>query len=160
ELLRMNYVRSEAASPLGDFQFLQGYTSRTASNDGTGNVLATMLLGLPNQGNRQVTPTRIDGQQYAASFYTQADLRMRPNLTLNLGIRYEIAPPLSDTRHQISSIDYSKVPWPTAIFVNGPLATYKPTLFTCGLGGYPEGCAYTDKNNWSPRLGVVWSPRA
>src|SRR5262249_46352225 len=29
-----------------------------------------------------------------------------------------------------------------------------------GFGGYPEGCAYTDKNNWSPRIGLSWSPMA
>jgi hypothetical protein len=157
ELLRLDYVRSEAASPLGDFQFLPGYTSRTASNDGTGNALATMLLALPNQGNRQVTPTRIDGRQHSASFYAQNDWRVHSRLTLNLGLRYEIAPPLYDTRNQISSIDYRNVPWPPAIFQNGPLAFYKPTLFTCGLGGYPKGCAYSDKNNWSPRVGIAWS---
>ncbi len=158
EILRLNYVRSEAAAPQGDFQFLAGYTSRTAANDGTGSSLATMLLGLPNQGNRQITPTRIDGEQYVGSFYTQSDLRISRRLTLNLGVRYEIAPPPYDTRHQISSIDYSKVPWAATILATGPLATWKPTLFTCGLGGYPEGCAYTDKNNWSPRLGLVFNP--
>jgi hypothetical protein len=157
EVLRLNYVRSEAAAPLGDFQFLTGYTSRTASNDGTGNALATMLLGLPNQGNRQVTPTRIDGQQYAASVYVQNDYRIHSKLVLNFGLRYEIAPPISDTRKQIASIDYRNVPWPTQIFLTGPLATARPTLFTCGLGGYSQGCAFTDKNNFSPRVGIAWN---
>jgi hypothetical protein len=157
EVLRLNYVRSEAAAPLGDFQFLAGYTSRTAANDGTGNALATMILGLPNQGNRQVTPTRIDGVQHAASFYAQSDFRVRPNFTVNVGLRYEISPPVWDTRRQIASVDYRNVPWPTQIFQTGPLGTFKPTLFTCGLGPYPRGCAYTDKNNFSPRLGVVWN---
>lgn len=160
ELLRINYVRSEAAAPTGDFQFLQGYTSRTASNDGTGNALATMLLGLPNQGNRQITPTRIDGEQYALSLYAQSDLRLRPGLTVNLGLRYELAPPLYDRRRQIASIDFRQVPWPTQIFATGPLATFRPTLFTCGLGGYPKGCAYTDYNNFSPRVGISWTPTA
>lgn len=159
EALRLNYVRSEAAAREGDFQFLTGYTSRTASNDGTGNALATMLLALPNQGNRQVTPTRIDGEQYSMSLYIQSDIRVRPNLVLNVGLRYELAPPLYDTRKQIASIDYSKVPWAAQILETGPLATYKPTLFTCGLGGYPRGCAYTDKNNFSPRIGVAWTVR-
>jgi hypothetical protein len=157
ELLRLNYVRSEAASPLGDFQFLPGYTSRTASNDGTGNVLATMLLGLPNQGNRQITPTRIDGEQYASSFYAQNDLRVTSRLVLNLGLRYEYAPPVSDTRRQISSIDYRDVPSAAQLAQFGPRATFRPTLFTCGLGGYPAGCAYTDKNNFSPRVGLAWN---
>jgi hypothetical protein len=154
EFLRMDYNRSEAASPLGDFQFLQGYTSRTASNDGTGNALATMLLALPNQGNRQVVPTRLDGRSHFAAFYVQDDMRLTKRITLSLGLRYEIAEPLWDTRGQAASIDFRDVPWPPAIFQNGPLAFYRPTLFTCGLGGYPKGCAYMDKNNFSPRIGI------
>lgn len=154
ELLRMDYNRAEAASPLGDFQFLQGYTSRTASNDGTGNALATMLLALPNQGNRQVVPTRLDGRSHFAAFYIQDDMRLSRRLTLSLGLRYEIAEPLWDTRGQAASIDFRDVPWPPAIFENGPLAFFRPTLFTCGLGGYPKGCAYMDRNNFSPRVGI------
>lgn len=157
EILRTNYVRSEAAAPTGDFQFLQGYTSRTAANDGTGNALATMLLGLPNQGNRQITPTRIDGEQYALSLYVQDDIRLSRKLTLNVGLRYEVAPPIYDTRKQIASVDYSKVPWPTEIFATGNTGVLRPTLFTCGLGIYPKGCAYTDKNNFSPRVGIAWN---
>lgn len=157
ELIRLNYVRSEAAAPLGDFQFLNGYTSRTASNDGTGNTLATMLLGLPNQANRQITPTRIDGEQYSTSLYVQNDIRVSPTLIVNLGLRYEIAPPVYDTRRQIASVDYRDVPWAAQLVEFGPRATFRPTLFTCGLGGYPQGCAYTDKNNFSPRVGLAWN---
>jgi hypothetical protein len=154
EWLRLDYNRSEAASPLGDFQFLQGYTSRTASNDGTGNALATMLLGLPNQGNRQVVPTRLDARQNSFALYLQDDIRLHARLSLNLGLRYELAEPLWDRRGQMASIDFSKVPWPTQIFAKGRLNFYRPTLFTCGLGGYPKGCAFTDKNNFAPRLGL------
>jgi hypothetical protein len=154
EFLRMDYNRQEAASPLGDFQFLQGYTSRTASNDGTGNALATMLMALPNQGNRQVVPTRLDGRSHFAAFYVQDDIRLTRRVTFSLGLRYEISEPLWDTRGQAAGIDFRDVPWPPAIFENGPLAFYRPTLFTCGLGGYPKGCAYMDKNNFSPRVGI------
>lgn len=156
EIVRLEYNRAEAASPLGDFQFLVGYTSRTAANDGTGNVLATMLLGLPNQGNRQVVPTRLDARQQSGALYVQDDFRIGSKLTLNLGLRYELAEPLYDRRGQMSSIDYSKVPWSTQIFAEGRLGFYKPTLFTCGRGGYPKGCAYIDKNNFAPRVGISW----
>ncbi len=158
EVLRVNFNRSEAAAPQGDFQFLQGYTSGKAANDGTGNVLATMLLALPNQGSRQVTPTRIDGQQYAGAAYVQDDIRVNRKLTLNAGLRYEIAPPMADTREQLAGIDFRNLPSPRAIFAEGRLGYYRPTLFTCGLGGYPAGCAYTDKNNFAPRLGLAWTP--
>jgi hypothetical protein len=158
ELLQINYSRYETPNPLGTFNFNNGYTSRTASNDNTGSAIASMLLGIPNQASRSIGPKSLTGRQWASGFYAQDDFRLRPNLTLNLGIRYELAPPIHDLHHQLSSIDFSNVPSPQAIFANGPLAKYKPTLFVCGQGGYPDGCAYTDYNNVSLRVGLAWSP--
>ena len=158
EVLRIQYDRFETPNPLGTFNFTTGYTTRTASNDNTGNALASMLLGLPQQASRSIGPKELYGRQWATAYYVQDDFRVLPNLTLNIGLRYELAPPMSDARHGLSSIDFSKVPSPQYIFANGPLATYKPALFTCGEGGYPGGCAYTDYNNVSPRLGLAWSP--
>ncbi len=157
EIMRLDYNRGEAASPIGDFQFTQGYTSRTAANDGTGLTLATMLLGLPNQGNRQIVPTRVDARQHSTAFYIQDDWKILPKLTLNLGLRYELSEPLWDTREQMASIDFSRVPWPTTIFAEGRTNFYRPTLFTCGRGGYPKGCAFMDQNNFAPRFGLAWN---
>ena len=157
EVLRIQYDRFETPNPLGTFNFTTGYTTRTAANDNTGNALASMLLALPQQASRSIGPKELYGRQWATAYYAQDDFRVLPNLTINLGLRYELAPPMSDARHGLSSIDFSKVPSPQSIFANGPLATYKPSLFTCGEGAYPAGCAYTDYNNFSPRLGVAWS---
>ncbi len=158
EVYWLQYNRIEAPNTLGNYQFTNGFTTRTARADGTGDALASMLLGLPAVANRAVGPSRIDGRQRVLSAYVQDDYKLRPNLTLNLGVRYEYAPPVWDAHQQMSSIDYSNVPGPQAIFANGPLATYKPTLFICGQGGTPRGCAYTDKNNFAPRVGIVYSP--
>src|SRR5262249_18431235 len=133
-----------------------GYTSRTAANDGTGNALASMMLGLPQLGNRAVGPSTIAGRQPAFSTYFQDDWRATDRLTLNLGLRYELWPPMYDANGQMASIDYSKVPTPQQIFANGPLATYMPTVFVCGQNGYPKGCAYTDKTNVAPRIGFAF----
>jgi hypothetical protein len=45
EFLWTEYNREEVPSALGTFTLSPGYTSRTASNDNTGNSLATFLLG-------------------------------------------------------------------------------------------------------------------
>ncbi|MFN3322909.1 MAG: TonB-dependent receptor domain-containing protein [Bryobacteraceae bacterium] len=159
DLMRQQYNRIESANLLGQYQFSAGFTTRTASNDGTGHILASYLLGLPQQGNRSVGPSRIDARQPSMGLYFQDDIRVRSNLTLNLGLRYELAPPFYDHREQMGSIDYRNVPAPQDIFAEGRLAFYKPTFFICGQSGTPRGCAYTDRNNFSPRVGIVWSPQ-
>lgn len=156
EIYRLKYNRYEAPAVLGNYQYTAGFTTRTARNDGTGDSLASLILGLPQVANRTIGPDRIDGRQHTYSGYIQDDFRVRANLTLNLGIRYELAPPLYDVHQQISSIDYSNVPSPGAIFAEGRTGFYSPKLFVCGQGGYPRGCAYTDYNNFAPRLGAVW----
>ncbi len=150
------YNRTEVPSTLGVFTFVGGYTSRTASNDGTGNTLASMLLGLPQIATRAIGPSTMNGRQPAFSVYLQDDWRVNNRLTLNLGVRYELSPPMYDANGQMSSIDYSDIPTPAEIFAEGRLAFYMPTVFVCGQNGTPKGCAYTDKNNVAPRVGFSW----
>jgi hypothetical protein len=157
EILQVQYNRYEAPSWLANFQFTNGFTTRTANNDGTGDALASMLLALPATSNRSLGPSRIDGRQWTYSAYIQDDFRIVPNLTVNFGLRYELAPPVYDARQQMSSVDYSTVPSPGQIFASGKTGFYAPQFFICGQSGYPKGCASTDYNNFAPRLGVVWA---
>jgi hypothetical protein len=157
EVFHMQYNRYESPSALGDFQFTNGFTTRTLRNDGTGDALASFLLGMPATATRAVGPSRIDGRMWSYSGYAQDDIRLTSKLMLNLGVRYELSPPMYDKHQQMSSIDYSKVPNPGAVFAEGKTAFYKPTLFICGQSGYPKGCSETDANNFAPRAGIVYS---
>jgi hypothetical protein len=148
EVQQVNYDRYETPAVLGSFQFTGKFS---------GNSVADYLLGLSATASRSIGPDTIDARQYIYGFYVQDDIRLRRNITLNLGLRYEIAPPFYDLHKEMGSIDYGSVPSPQQIFANGPLAHYTPTFFVCGESGYPKGCAYTDKNNFAPRLGVAWS---
>jgi hypothetical protein len=154
---RLDYNRYESANVLGAFTFTSGFTTKTLKNDGTGDSLASLLLGLPQIASRSIGPSRIDGRQYSYGLYAQDDFRLSKTVTLNFGLRYELVPPMYDIDQQMSSIDYSAVPSPGDVFASGKTAFYKPTLFVCGQAGYPKGCAYTDKNNFAPRLGIVWA---
>jgi outer membrane receptor protein involved in Fe transport len=145
---RLDYNRYESANVLGSYTFTAAYT---------GDALASAMLSAPSIAARSIGPSRIDGRQWSYAAYAQDDFRLGKNVTLNLGVRYEIAPPMYDIHQQMSSIDYSKVPTPGDIFASGKTGFYKPTLFICGQSGYPKGCAYTDKNNFAPRAGIVWA---
>jgi hypothetical protein len=158
---RFQYVRFEYADPLGSLTFTQGYTNQTASapkaGDKSGDALASALLGLPQTAVRTLGSNRIDGRQFNFGVFAQDDIRITPTLTANVGLRYELSPPMHDIRNQMSSIDLSTAPPPVAIFAAGLQGIYSPKLFVCGQDGYPDGCGYTNKKNFSPRLGVAWS---
>lgn len=156
EIYSLQYNRYEAPNALGNYQYTAGFTTQTAKNDGTGDSLASLMLSLPAIANRTIGPDRIDGRQRTYAGYVQDDFRVRANLTLNLGVRYELTPPVFDAHQQISSIDYGNVPSPGAIFAEGRTGFYSPKLFVCGQSGYPRGCSYTDYNNFAPRVGAVW----
>jgi hypothetical protein len=156
EFIWTNYNRTEVPSTLGTFTYVAGYTSRTASNDGTGNALASLLLGLPQIGTRAVGPSTIAGRQPQFSTFFQDNWRVSDSLTVNLGLRYELAPPMYDANGQMATIDYSQVPSPQQIFAQGRLASYMPTVVVCGQNGFPKGCADTDKDNLAPRVGFSW----
>ena len=89
EVDQVQYNRFEAPNVLGTFSFTNGFTSQIGKTTGSGDSLASELLGLPTQGSRSVGPSRIDGRQWTYAAYAQDDFHVLPNLTVNLGIRYE-----------------------------------------------------------------------
>ncbi len=127
----------------GYFQFSRGFTSRTATNDGTGDPLASFLLGLPVIAQRQAGLPSMDMRQTYFDGFIQDDWRVRSNLTLNLGIRYELNTPLYDRRKVLSNLD----------FVDGQLIAY-----IGGQAGYPRGLAFMNRKDFAPRFGLSYAP--
>jgi outer membrane receptor protein involved in Fe transport len=73
-----------------------------------------------------------DARQTQQFYFVQDDFRVTPNLTFNLGIRYE----------------YSKVPF-------GAFGATDPQSLAAAVPGPIK----TDKNNFAPALGFSYSPR-
>jgi hypothetical protein len=161
EFMFIQYVPVTYPNEFGTYQFSSGQSAKSSATDGTGDALASFLLAYSSTASQSYGEERMDGHQPELSFYAQDRLRLLPNLTLDLGLRYELAPPLYDTRGQTMGLDFSKVPTPQAIFANNlPTNFYEPTFYICGQAGYPKGCAYIDKNNLAPRTGLAWQPDA
>jgi outer membrane receptor protein involved in Fe transport len=128
----------------GYFQFTPGFTSQTGTNDGTGSALASYLLGLPALAQRQAGTPSMNMRQTAVDAYVQDEWRLRPDLTLNLGVRYEFQTPLRDVRKILTNLIWQE---------NG-----QPLAFVAGQDGSPKGLVYPDKNNFAPRLGASYNP--
>jgi len=123
----------------GYYQFTSGFTTHTATNDGTGSALASMLLGLPAVKQRQVGIPQMQLRQWYADAFVQDSFQLSRNTTIQIGLRYEYMSPLKDIRYPNSNLT----------FVNGV-----PQVFIGGQQGYPEGLMYPNKLNFAPRAGI------
>lgn len=78
-------------------------------------------------------------------YFIQDDFKVRSNMTLNIGMRYEYTGQPINVLHD-----------QTVARENGPLGFYAKTL---PLATRTVPLAPLDKNNWAPRIGFAWSPK-
>jgi len=132
------------------------------------------LLGLPDQyqqGAAQVENVR------ATSIYTfaQDSWKIRPNLTLNYGLRWEFNSPLNDIGHHVQTFrpGQSTTTYPCQLsaysqqyFTNlgfpgedcNSAGVFPTGLVVPGDKGIPSGLTQTYYKAFAPRIGVAWSP--
>jgi Carboxypeptidase regulatory-like domain len=122
----------------GFYQFTNGFTTQTATNDGTGSALASFLLGLPAVKQRQVGIPQMQLRQWYADAFVQDSFQMTRNTTIQIGLRYEYMSPLKDIRFTNTNL----------VFKDGV-----PFVFIGGQQGYPKGLNYSNKLKFAPRFG-------
>jgi hypothetical protein len=107
-----------------------------------------------------------DGKPYGYHYdgFAQTEWKIRPNLSLTAGLRYEVNPPMVDATNQLGNFNY-KVPGGQLVLNPGeninPLwkEAVGNTPFVLGSTvGLGPGMRYTYWDNIQPRLGFVWSP--
>lgn len=123
----------------GYYQFTNGFTTRTATNDGTGSALAGFLLGLPAVKQRQAGIPQMQLRQWYADGFAQDTVQLTRTTTVVVGLRYEYMSPLRDLNYTNTNL----------VFQNGT-----PAVFIGGQQGYPEGLMYARRSNFAPRIGI------
>ena len=71
----------------GYYQFTSGFTTRTATNDGTGSALSSFMLGLPAVRQRQAGVPSMNLRQWYADSFVQDTWRVTSKTTLDFGLR-------------------------------------------------------------------------
>ena len=107
-----------------------------------------MLLGGLSNFDQTQTPVLDRSTKYMAGF-VQDDWIVRPGLTLNLGLRWEIDTPFVDAKNRFNSFD------PNAI---NPVSGTPGVVKFPGLNGWPTRPYEPDWNNFAPRFGFAWRP--
>ena len=124
----------------GDFGF---------SGTETGNDFADFLLGAPDSFE-QDSPVNDDSRTKSPSFYGQDSYRVRSNLTLNYGLRWEMGEPWYDTQNRLQGF----VPGlQSKVYPNSPEGFIFPLD-----PGIPRTLAPIQYHDFAPRLGIAYSP--
>jgi hypothetical protein len=158
----------------GGFSYFGGGPNDPAAADG--DLYPNYLLGLPDtygQGSSQLENVRDTGLY----LFAQDSWKLKPNLTLNYGLRWELDTPLADIGHRVQTFrpGQQDTQFPCVVGPNGSLLLGVPVGTSCNPGGpaasvyplglvipgdkgIPPGLTQTYYHSFAPRIGLAWSP--
>ena len=112
---------------------------------------ADFLIGVPSQYNQSQLNPFYARNKYVGAF-AQDSWHLRPNLTLNYGIRWDRVAPWSEKYNQISTFEAGAQ---SEVFPGAPAGILYP-----GDPGVSNTLADIGELNLAPRVGLAWSPQA
>ncbi len=133
-------------------QFTSGPDPLSGSGVASGNGVAEMLLGVIDSGTTAGYSDSPLQSDHLLGTYLQDDWRPIRNLTLNLGVRYEVQTPYT-YRHNAASIFNPDVLNPLSALVGRPLMGALQFLSPGNRYVYNPNW-----HNWAPRLGFSYQP--
>jgi hypothetical protein len=149
--VQLNFRQANPAR--GTFTYTGGFTGGPnfgAPGTNTGLGFADFLLGYPS------TATRTAGvaQGYLRSKYLAAYIgdtfRIRPDLTILAGLRYDYFAPPTELHNNYYNLDFSTLPNPPVLVQEGTPAAHN----------LPPRLVQANPLNFSPRVGIAWQPIA
>ena len=159
----------------GDFSFQSNAASPSGNDTGFINAYPNYFLGLPttySQGAAQGEDIR----NTALYLFAQDSWKIKTNLTLNYGLRWELNTPYIDTKNRIETFRPGQVTTQYPCWLSASSAAALGTTpgdcgqnsannayFPLGLvfpgdAGVPQGLTSTYYKAFAPRIGLAWSP--
>jgi hypothetical protein len=145
----------------GEFRYLQVNERNFANPNGgftfdgtvTGADFADFLLGATSTTSAPYTQAAeqfLDSRTRYGGAFVQDSWKVKSNLTLNLGLRWEVSMPWYDTQGKIQTFNPGQT---STLFPLAPAGLVFP-----GDPGIPKTLTPTKYNNVGPRLGLAYSP--
>jgi trimeric autotransporter adhesin len=136
------------------------YDAKGSQVPGTGSDFADFLMGLPYSTSRKFVDGAINpygNSVYLRSrnynFFVMDNWRVRSNLTLNYGLRYEYTGPSFEKYDRMVSLDMSPD--------FSELAQAFPDRQGSVSGHrFSRSIVDADRNNFAPRVGIAWKPKS
>jgi hypothetical protein len=145
--------------------------------NGAGTLFPNYLLGLPDEYS-QGSPQTENIRANALYLFAQDSFKLKPNITVNYGLRWELNEPLADAAQRVQTFRPGQATqvFPcqlnadnTAALGNGDSdcgpgsaneAYFPLGLVVPGDKGVPKGLTATYYKAFAPRIGVAWSPQS
>ena len=154
----LSFIKGRHAVKLGGEMSLNKDVQQTLLNNygvfsftgaKTTNALADFELGLPVSMNQDAPVTALDNS-WSYALFAQDDFRIKPRLTLNLGLRWDIQTPPTDPFNREMTFLAGRQ---STIIPSAPLGMLFP-----GDPGVHRGIVPIEWNRFSPRVGLAWDP--
>ncbi len=176
---RLNVVPFFAASG-GRWQFrsLNTSSNRTTTLANGGSSFASLLIGVPNVVDVRPLLLNYDYRWKSGALFVQNDWKLRPNFTLNLGLRYSLQYPRTekndlqgvfrpDLGTTVTLTDAQRravttgLGLPTTAAIPGfvPTTVNIPAFAFAGRGGRSRYITGVDYWGFEPRFGFAYSPK-
>jgi hypothetical protein len=168
--------KAENASNItqGSFAFDTTGSNGTSSSGGssitltqTGVGLASFLQGRAASYLEDQVDVTVNLKFGRREFFAQDTWKVRPNLTLDFGVRYQYYVPVTDENNILTSFDpslfrASQIPTCTTAACTALVRGTGNELNGIAVAGstsrFGDAISPSDKNNFSPRVGLAWSP--
>ncbi|MBV9403868.1 MAG: TonB-dependent receptor, partial [Acidobacteriaceae bacterium] len=143
----------------GEYHFDQINTNPDSQYNGsfvfegteTGSDFADFLLGIASSYTQGSGESFYNRTQYAGLF-AQDSWRAKPNLTLNVGVRWDRISPWWEKYNQLQTLRLGEQ---SQVYPGAPVGLVFP-----GDPGVPDTLAPVRNLNFSPRIGIAYSPAA
>ena len=148
-----NYLSQQ--NPRGSFAFTGAATQGMATTGGTsGSDFADFLIGLPDTSSIAFGNADKYLRQNVYDAFITDDWRIRPELTANIGVRWEYGAPITELFNRLVNLDATQ-----GFGAVAPVLASTPVGSLTGQS-YPHSLLRPDRLGIEPRIGVSWRPIA